>query len=172
MSRDLEIRVLEAILLEGKKIPKKFYHGSSLELEHGKILGGKRFKSNFGDVEKVLEKFRPPEMNSRLNSVFLVSTPSDVYTAGGSDSYIYLVEPIGNIQAHHQGWLGEIYNIAMKNADELTRTGPKLLPATMKRMSEEFKELANNYWHGKDYKKGGVWEYLSTKAKIIRKVRK
>lgn len=160
------------ILLEGE-IPNKFYHGSNNELKPGTILGGRKFQSNFGDAEKILEIFRPAEMNSRLNSVFMVSRPSYVNTSGGSDAYIYLVEPLDEPQKHYQGWLGEIYYLAMINSDELTKKGPKLKKSTINNLLNEAEPLAKNYWYGKKYSGSGdkMWEFLCKNAKIIKEVK-
>jgi len=170
MIDDLEIKALEALLKEARGLPQRFYHGSSVELKPGTILGGRKFVSKFGDVEKILEMFRPEGMNGRLDSVYLVSRPSKISVAGGSTDYIYQVEPVDEPQAHDQFWLGEIYDLAMINADELTKRGPKLKSSTIKKMLDEVRPLAENYWGGKR-KSGDVQEFLCKEAKVIKAVR-
>lgn len=170
-------RVVERLLSEARAMPKKLYHGSGSEMKIGTTIGGsgKKFRSNFGDVEKILEAFRPPEMESRLTGVYMVGRPSDAYTAGGSDAYVYEVQPLDEVQPHHFSWAGEVYDYAMDNADELTRKGPKLSRASLKAAiaDPQVQRAALNYWNGVPPKsrKGEVWEYITTQARILRQVR-
>ena len=170
----MKLKRLITYLLEGAG-EVRLYHGSSRELEIGDIIGGRVFKSNFGDVEKIMEYYRPEGMAGRLNGVYLVSRPSDVYTAGGSDEYIYLMKPIGRVDRHHGAWLGVIYDYAMDNADELTRKGPKLSKASLKAAiaDPQVQSAALNYWNGKPVKvrKGEVWEYIVDRAQVIKRVK-
>lgn len=164
------LNILEAILKEADGLTRRFYHGSSVELKPAFILGGRKFQSNFGDVEKILEIFKPAGMNGRLDSVYIVSKPSDVYSAGGQDNYIYLVEPMDEPQPHNQGWLSKIYNLAMINSDKLTKNGPILKSSTIKKMLDEVKPHAENYWSGKKFP-GGLQEFICKRAKVIKEVK-
>jgi hypothetical protein len=166
------LRTFVSQLLVEVSMPQRFYHGSSRELKIGSTLGGRVFKSNFGDVEKVLEVFRPLEMHGRLDSVYLVGRPSDVYTAGGSDSNVYLVEPLDEVQPHHQGWLDQLYDLIAYHPDsQPTKRGPKMKPSVLKAILPEAEDMALGYWSGTKSKTRGPWEYLCGSAKVVKQVK-
>jgi hypothetical protein len=143
-----------------------FYHGSKRSLEIGTVLTAKDAKGTFGQLEKLLEKYRPSNKFSRLSSFFLVDKAGDVVFAGGNSAFVYKVEA-PKWTKHHFGWFSRIlrffpaYKYDKKIAEE---------------NAEAIEEYANLYWSGAPYKKspddlgGSTWEYLAPKIKIIREV--
>lgn len=150
--------------------PQRFYHGSVNPLKIGQVIGGRRFKSEFGDMEKLLEAYRPVGMHSRLTSVYMTSRPSDVYSAGGSDNNVYVVEPLDTVQRHHQGWIDDLYELTQQNADRHTLLGPRFNSTTFKTVLPAASSAARGYWLGKRSSNPGVWEYLCGSARVIRPV--
>lgn len=171
--KTLEESILERLLFEASQLPQKFYHGSYSPLKIGSTIGGRKFKSHFGDAEKLLEAFRPEGMHSRLESVYLCSRTGDISLAGGSTDYVYLVEPLDEVQKHHIAWLGEIYNMAMLASDNLTKMGPRLNASLYKSLLPKAETAAMNYWMGKPPKSktSEPWEYLCGSAKIVKQVK-
>lgn len=171
MSTILLEQYIREALIEAASLPQRFYHGSSRQLKVGTVLGGRAFKSNFGDAEKVLETFRPADMTPRLKAVYMTGRPGDISIAGGETDYIYLLEPLDTPQKHHGGWLGKIYDVLMGEADELTKTGPKLKASTLKKLLPQLEAPATAYWMGQPCRGSGeVWEYLCNNARVIKEV--
>lgn len=128
------------------------YHGSRSSFPVGFILT----PQNDGYVYQerlttdIVEKYRPPEKISRYDAVYMVDDPSLVDSAGGYDDYIYLVEPIGQVDKSDLSWYSEV---------------EMYLDAT----PEEQKEWSLNYWNGVSYKNpvNSMWEYRAKQAKIV-----
>jgi hypothetical protein len=147
-----EIYVSASILQCLKKIvaEKKFYHGSYETLPIGTILkpqGNIKTIPNF----EILEKYRPKEMLSLKDSVFLVANDEDIDACGGGTDYVFTVTPIGKIEKHNLAWSTEI--------SKLEKNDPKY--------KEKEQRMAENYWNGIGHP-NGVWEYLTPAAKIIK----
>ena len=134
----------------------KYYHGSYDKLENGTILtpGGDDYEASWGGTSFYgpLEKFRPPEKLAHKEGVFMVGDIDDVDVAGGATEYIYIVEPIGDVQKHDLNWGSEISGL-MDNGK--------------KPNDKEVKQAADNYWNGVPHHNEQVWEYLAPRAKIV-----
>ena len=91
-------------------------------------------------------------MLSHKNSVFMCNSDEDIDLAGGGTEWLFTVEPIGKIEKHDMNWSSEI---SMLISDGFNID------------SNEIKNAANNYWHGTPHYNESVWEYLTSKAKII-----
>lgn len=116
--------------------PRVFYHGSMNYLEPDTILTPRDdYESNWGhtDFYKVLEHYRPEDMLSHNNSVFMCDNDEDVDLAGGGTEWLFIVEPLGKIEKHDINWSSEI---SMLISDGYSINNNKV------------KEVAYNYWHG------------------------
>lgn len=105
------------------------------------------------NIEHIIEKNRPDSMLPRFDSVFMVDNPDDIDSAGGYIDYIYIVEPLGGVEKNNMGWYSQISGF------EDTEEGIR---------QESF--LAQQYWSGDNSPDGGLWEYRSPKARVIRLV--
>lgn len=134
----------------------KYYHGSYDELPIGTVLtpGGDNYESSWGGTPFYgpLEKFRPPEKLAHKEGVFMVGDIDDVDVAGGATDFIYVVEPVGEVQKHDLNWGSEISG---------------LMDDGMQPNDKEVKQAADNYWNGRPHDNEQVWEYLAPRAKIV-----
>ena len=136
-------------------MPKRFYHGSMIKLPVGTILNPNvNYEENWANTDfyAVLEKYRPKNMLSHKNSVFMCGSDEDVDLAGGGTEYLFIVEPIGEIERHDVNWSSEI---SMLISDGLEIDDPKV------------RDAAANYWNGTPHYNEQVWEYLTPFAKIV-----
>jgi hypothetical protein len=133
---------------------RKFYHGSFDNLPVGTILTPRdNYESNWQhtDFYAPLEKYRPSNMLSHRQSVFMCDNPDDVDLAGGATDWLFTVEPQGPVQRHDLNWGSEI---SMLIGDGYSIDSP------------EVKQAAENYWAGVPHTDENVWEYLTPAAKI------
>ena len=141
---------------EVNEATQKFYHGSYDKLDVDTVLtpGGDDYESSWGGTNFYgpLEKFRPPEKLAHKEGVFMVGNDDDVDVAGGATDYVYVVEPIGEVQKHDLNWGSEI-SMLIDNGHTLN--------------DPEVKEAAENYWNGVPHHNEQVWEYLAPRAKIV-----
>lgn len=135
----------------------KFYHGSMDELPVGTILTPRLddYEKDWGstDFYHVLEKYRPSNMLSHKESVFMVDNEDDVDVAGGGTDWLFTVKPLGPIQKHDLNWSSEI---------------SMLISEGYSIDSKEVINAANNYWLGVAHPNESVWEYLTPKVEIIK----
>ncbi|MHB8431660.1 MAG: JAB domain-containing protein [Acidimicrobiales bacterium] len=88
-----------------------YYHGSEFCLPIGTVLRPR----GSGGIEDVLEKARPPAEPARTKSVFAVTDPDATTAAGGSDWYIYEIEPLGRVSGPFDGgWFIRIGDLLLK----------------------------------------------------------
>jgi hypothetical protein len=110
-------------LAEGGAARMLLYHGSKKAFPVGFILTpqtdgyvhgvyGDELDKLIRKTERILEKYRPTTMISRLQSVFLVARVDAVEWAGGQADYIYQVEPIGAAEESCLWWYQELENLA------------------------------------------------------------
>jgi hypothetical protein len=137
------------------EVSTRYYHGSMKELAVGTVLTPRDDYENDWqgtDFYKPLEHYRPKNMLSHKQSVFMCSDPDDVDLAGGGAEWLFTVEPIGPVQRHDMNWSSEI---SMLISDGYTID------------SHEVANAAKNYWAGIPHSNESVWEYLTPQAKII-----
>lgn len=138
-----------------EEIQNRFYHGSMNELPVGTILKPQaNYEQNWGNTDfySILEKYRPQDLLSHKNSVFLVQDEDDIDLAGGGTEYIFTVIPLGRIEKHDMNWSSEI---------------SMLVSEGYKPESKEIRKAALNYWNGIPHYNESVWEFLTPAAKII-----
>jgi len=139
------------------EIQKTFYHGSMTRLPVGTILTPRLedYENNWGgtDFYRALEMYRPANMMSHKESVFMCDNEEDVDAAGGGTDWLFTVQPLGKIERHDLNWASEISMLADQGYDI---------------DSNEIEDAAYNYWHGIPHPNESVWEYLAPKAKIIK----
>lgn len=131
----------------------KFYHGSFDLLPIDTILVPqsdyeKRWGTNPFYTE--LEQYRPSNKLASRELVFMCESIDDVGLAGGAETYIYEVLPLGKIEKHDVNWASEMDLALDANKTE----------------SEKMK-IAHNYWNGIPHFNENVWEYVTTSARII-----
>ena len=132
-----------------------YYHGSNVELPVGTVLQPRDdYENDWGNTSfyAALEHYRPKNMLSHRESVFMVSNEDDIDLAGGGTEFMFTVVPIGKIERHDINWGSEISGLI---DDGLPINHPKI------------KNAALNYWNGVPHTDEQVWEYLTPKAKII-----
>ena len=137
-------------------IGRKFYHGSYIKLPVGFILKPRDdYEKNWAhtDFYRPLELYRPKNMLSHNQSVFMCDNPDDVDLAGGATDWLFTVIPRGPVQRHDLNWGSEI-SMLIDNGYTIE--------------SPEIKQAAENYWNGQPHYNESVWEYLTTAAKIVK----
>jgi hypothetical protein len=135
----------------------KLYHGSRKRLKLGTVLrpqeGGYASlpDEDIAPVEDILEQHRPEGKIPRRDSVFMVDDPEKVDQAGGYGDQVYVVEPIGAVEASHLGWYGELSVWWMDMPEDERRT------------------LAEGYWSGDPFpeRPRSVYEYRARAAKVV-----
>ena len=135
-------------------LTQKYYHGSFTKLKNGTILRpNPNYEQDWShtDFYSVLEFYRPKNMISHKNAVFMCGDIDDVDLAGGATAFIYEVEPLGIVEKHDLNWSSEI----------------SMLAEEPRKNSEELKIAAMHYWNGDPHTDEQVWEYLTTNARII-----
>ena len=133
-----------------------FYHGSFDRLPVGTILTPRdNYEANWGhtDFYHTLEKYRPKNMLSHNQSVFMCDNPDDVSIAGGGTEWLFTVKPMGPVQRHDLNWSSEV---SMLIGDGYTVD------------SEQVQAAAENYWAGVPHPNETVWEYLTPRARIVK----
>ena len=134
---------------------RKFYHGSSTKLPVGTVLTprGDAYEAEWKNTDfyTPLEYYRPANMLSHKDSVFMCDNPDDVDLAGGATDWLFTVEPLGPVQRHDLNWGSAVSVLVSDDPDNI----------------EEIKQAAENYWNGVPHHDENVWEYLTTSAKII-----
>lgn len=132
-----------------------FYHGSFDKLPVGTILTPQtNYEENWQNTDFYgpLEMYRPANMLSHKQSVFMCSDPDDIDLAGGATEWLFTVVPLGQVQKHDINWGSEI-SMLISDGHEFD--------------SDEIVEAAANYWNGIPHVNESVWEYLTPTAKII-----
>jgi hypothetical protein len=134
----------------------KFYHGSMTELDVGTVLKarGDQYHSEWSqtDFYAPLEQYRPTNMLSHSQSIFMCDNEDDVDTAGGGTDWLFTVVPMGKVQKHDMNWSSEISMLVSDGYDI---------------DSDEIQNAANNYWAGVPHHNESLWEYLTPAAKVI-----
>jgi len=124
----------------------KYFHGSYHFLPNGTVLSPG--KGNFmGTVNQYkmdshfkLEQFRPSNLISRNNCVFMTDNPEDIDLAGGASEHIYIVKPLGKVERHDLNWMSEIDLIFSEAWDNGEQESEDTI--------EKVKNAALNYWNG------------------------
>jgi len=159
-------RYVDAVQTLSEAAARTYYHGSRKAFPVGFILRaqsdgyvhgvhGDEFDVGVRRVERVLEKFRPPEMISRLEAVFLSPLLAGVLHAGGHDDFVYRVEPIGACQPSCLWWYSSIEDYLLYDS--------KPFPVKLSR------QYAENYWNNVPPPEGksATYEYRCREAKIV-----
>jgi hypothetical protein len=135
---------------------KLYYHGSYDQLPVGTVLSPRDDYENdwqHTDFYLPLEKYRPRNMLSHKQSVFMCDNPDDVDLAGGATEWLFTVKPLGPVQKHDINWGSEI---SMLISDGHSIDDPAVVDA------------AKNYWAGVPHANESVWEYLTPSAEIVK----
>lgn len=124
-----------------------YYHASHSSLRVGKKLKARRTKKyHLGrPTERVMEHFRPTAMPSRLTSLFMTTTASQTYQAGGEGAYVYKVTPKTRVTAHDGRWLNVVFSL-VNGYDGRD-------PLKDKQLYNKLQEAAHGYWSGAAFKK-------------------
>jgi hypothetical protein len=131
-----------------------YYHGSGKKLPIGTILRpDPNYVQNWGGntFYQILEKYRPPNMISHRQAVFMCDNLEDLDLAGASDRFIYKVQPLGIVQKHDLNWSSEID--VLTSDDDVDE--------------ETLKKAAMHYWRGDPHYNESVWEYLTPYAVVV-----
>lgn len=138
------------------EVQEHFYHGSSKYLDVGTILTPRNqdYEADWGDSDfyKILEFYRPQDKLGHSNSVFMTDNIDDVDLASGGSEWLFTVVPLGPVQRHDLNWSSEISALVQEgyNVD-----------------SSEIKSAAEKYWNGVPHPNESLWEYLTSRAKIV-----
>lgn len=133
-----------------------YYHGSNTELPVDTILTPRNtYEDDWGstDFYHVLEQYRPEDMLSHKDAVFMVDNEDDVDNAGGGTEWLFTVAPIGKVEQHDLNWGSEVSLLISQgyNASHVM-----------------VEDAAQNYWSGERHMNESVWEYLTPKARILK----
>ena len=140
------------------KPKRQYYHGSNTELPIGTVLMP-RVDSRVDDkAEQILEDNKPEGYISRSNSVFMAVKPEETHELGGTEyEFVYQVQPLGPVSKHALYFLHEVDD-------------PHYAPSSDKESMIAYQnECAYKYWTEKPVP-NEMTEYLTTSARIIRKV--
>ena len=131
---------------------KIYYHGSSKPFTPGFVLlpqgNTPLSKENYSVL---LEKYRPSDMLSHYNSVFMTDNMDDLDNVGASIDYVLKVYPLGNVERHDMNWSSELICL-------LDEKHPN---------QKEIEKVIKNYWDGIPHYDENLWEYLTPSAKVI-----
>ncbi len=134
---------------------KLFYHGSPERLSVGTILKsrGHDYEADWKDTDfySVLELYRPTNMLSHRDAVFMCDNPDDIDKAGGATDWLLTVEPLGKVQRHDLNWSSEISMLVADDPDNI----------------QAIRQAAENYWNGVSHHDENVWEYLTPSARVV-----
>ena len=135
------------------KAQKLFYHGSPLHFPIGFILKPQNtgYVHDEKEIEDIVERYRPPDKISRFQAVFMVDNPELIDYAGGYEDFMYIVEPIGQIDKSDLSWYTDV-------------------SVYLDASPEEQKEWSFNYWNGVPYKNpaNSLWEYRAREAEVVK----
>jgi len=135
-------------------LPIKYYHGSMRYLKPGTILKPRDdYENDWQDTDFYgpLNYYKPDNMLSHKESVFMVTNEDDVDLSGGGTEWLFTVQPLGKVQRHDLNWGSEISMLMSDDPDNISA----------------IKQAAMNYWHGVPHHNESVWEYLTTSAEIL-----
>jgi hypothetical protein len=151
--------------------PSRYFHGSLRPIKKGTVFGVRNWDSEFGPyLEAVLEYYRPKNMTSRLNGVFLSDDPGNVNLAGGPIENVYWVKPLAAIHRHDFSWAEFIMsNLSMAGVRDW-RSAKKVDEDKLARAIKMSEKAAKSYWEGTSSPRWAVWEYLTEKAEIMERV--
>lgn len=145
----------------------QLYHGSHQPLKVGKVYRARLWQdkeSGMGrDTEKILEFYRPRNAPSRQRAFFLADDSSVISVAGGSDEYVYQVQPVGRVMRTDQGWLGELSHLITE--ERYSKVGKKRI-----RPKKAYEKLAEQYWAGDRFptSEWSLWEYLTPSFRVVK----
>ena len=135
-------------------LPNRYYHGSIKHLKPGTILKpSDDYENDWQDTDfyEPLNYYKPNNMLSHKESVFMVTNEDDVDLAGGGTEWLFTVRPLGKVQRHDLNWSSEISMLVGDDPDDISA----------------IKQAAMNYWNGVPHHNESVWEYLTTSAEIL-----
>lgn len=147
-------------LVEGLNLNSLYLHGSAQPLALGTVLEPRGQNLVDGDVEDLLEQRRPPDMPSRLHSVYMTDSYDDLETLAVNANHIYAVEPLGPVVGLDHAFVIAIWRLFAEDDDELT--------PERRRAAEAYADL---YWSGEYSDFGRIdppqMEYLTASAKVV-----
>lgn len=160
-------------VLTETKLGQKYYHGSSRAHKIGSIIKAVKSRpTEFSDristvdnisVEDFVEQYRPPNLPSRLQCIFMVDDVADLNMAGASEDYVYEVEPVGTVASCDFGWFQQLLGIIFDQEEDGSKIGFLNNPEAIK--------MAKMYWNGKPSSyEGSHREFLASQVKIVRQV--
>ena len=144
----------------------KYYHGSNDKLPVGTILNGRgaEYEAHWmgSGFYEILEKYRPPNMLSHKDAVFMCDNPDDIDVAGGGTEWLFTLLPLGKVERHDLNWSSEIDGLVSMTDDDEDDFD------TLEDNEKRIREAAVNYWNGVPHHSESVWEYLTPSAKILK----
>ena len=159
----------------------QYYHFSNISFELKEYMA-KKGNPYFGDYEKLFEKYKPIEVNSRLNSFYLVKKAHINFGEQFGENK-YLIEA-DDVTTCYLFWNSALQSYCIKEnlVKGFKHDYGYLLEKPNKKQQQIIKEIVENYFYGKkptanDYKKYElekdsetvVVEYLSSKIKVVKK---
>ena len=135
------------------RVTNKYYHGSYEYMERGLILTPRdTYEQDWGQNRwyQALEYYRPKNMLSHKEAIFMCDNPNDIDSAGGGTDWVFTLEPLGRVERHDMNWMSTA-DLALESSD-IT--------------DEEVSIPCHNYWEGVP-SNDPLWEYLTPKARIL-----
>ena len=136
-----------------KKGSQAYYHGSSKHLEIGTILRPSAdYEQRWGYNwwYQALERYRPKDMLSHRNSVFMCDNSNDIDAAGGGTEWVFIVVPLGKVERHDMNWGSRVEGALEEH--NIT--------------DDVIADLCHNYWDGIPTE-DPLWEYLTPQAEVV-----
>lgn len=124
-------------------------------------------------TEIVFEHHRPSHQLSRTGNVYM-TTSIDAVERFSEYSFIYQVEPIGQVDKHDVCWFEDAWHAiewAWATEEIITK---RLCRDRRLLTNEKLKDLARAYWSGMQHpkpRKRCVWEYIAKRARVVAKVK-
>ena len=124
-----------------------FYLCTSADLKIGNVATPSSVYPLGATIENMIENRRPEDCLPRDNSLYLRTEPC------GNTPYVYLVQPIGQMDRHHTSWLKKLAGANIRNAGEID-------------------SYATGYWSGKPFPddQNAPFEYRTASAKVLKRV--
>lgn len=129
-----------------------FYHGSYDPLPVGTIMTGRGqdYENDWQNTDfySILEKYRPENMISHRDAVFMCDNDDDLDAVGGATDYVLTLVALDKVERHDINWSSAISMALDQNMSD-----------------EEIAEFARKYWSGEP-SDDPLWEYLTRSAKV------
>ena len=143
-----------------------FYHGSGKPLPVGEVLRARMSKlRSISPVDQLVDAARPADAPPRWRTWYMATDPCDVSALGGSDAYVYRVEPTGTVVPVNYDWYRKVRSDVGHYVQD---TG--LAPWSDSAWVQSELPIAERYWQNAPSAHAQT-EWLVPEIKVVRQVK-